>query len=384
MNKNNSKINFFAIKEYLFLLEKSENDFKNISKHTLIKDSNKIKDSKFKTLVFITKCFVDYIVFQTLLLLGYQKNKSFVYTAYNFCDVKEGMLKDRVHKPLQLKNYVYINSSKEIYISKIDGKRVYNLGGLVKLLAFFMNYGSKKMNYFMAYQYVNDSLFWHAKQRKIYFMWFYDLNNLAISFSKYRYRLNINEIQHGSMINYPPYMHAAPIQLVDTFYVKNVQTIAFLENQFCKNFTCSFKLIPYPAKNVKPKEGIHILYASTIEFNGLHPVFISFLQHNNLKNVHIQVRLHPRERNPKKIQLFENQFKELDVNFKFNDSENWLIDNKIENLLVISPWSSTIEDAVDNGYKTVIIDPVGDKRFHYLFDNKRCIFTSNLTLEHLV
>ena len=274
-------------------------------------------------------------------------------------------------------NILFINQSKEIYINKINDQKVFNIGGLTKILKFLYFKDNVKMKYLKSYQLLNDSIFLRFSKKEIYLFWFYDLNSLAIIFSKFRPKLHLIEVQHGSIINYPPYKKPAPVKVIDTFYVKNQETINYLKNHLCKNFNCNYHLIPYPKNNLYYKEGIHILYASTVDFNGLHPVFVSFLE-NNTSNLNIQLRLHPRERTKEKKLIFENKMHDLNMDFTFDESENWLESNTIQNLIVISPWSSTIEDAFDNNYKTIVIDPTGRERFKHIIDNKNCFYSSNL------
>ena len=111
-------------------------------------------------------------------------------------------------------------------------------------------------------------------------LWFYDLNSLSLIFSEYRSRVNLIEVQHGSIINYPPYVKAAPVKIADLFYVKNQSTIDYLKTHLCANFPAEYKLIPYPQNSRKFVPGLHLFYASTVEFNGLHPVSLDFLKRN--------------------------------------------------------------------------------------------------------
>ncbi|HAW08139.1 MAG TPA: hypothetical protein DCW42_03070, partial [Bacteroidetes bacterium] len=72
------------------------------------------------------------------------------------------------------------------------------------------------------------------------------------------------------------------------------------------------------------------------------------------------------------------QINKFHIKYTFDDSENWLVGNPIKNLIVISPWSSSIEDSYDNGFITIIIDPVGKERYKHLIDNKRCFYSDNI------
>lgn len=48
-------------------------------------------------------------------------------------------------------------------------------------------------------------------------------------------------------------------------------------------------------------------------------------------------------------------------------------------MIVISPWSSTLEDAYDNGFVAITIDKVGKERFRHLIDNLRFYYSDDLT-----
>ena len=52
--------------------------------------------------------------------------------------------------------------------------------------------------------------------------------------------------------------------------------------------------------------------------------------------------------------------------------------NTIQNLIVVSPWSSMIEEAIDNGYKAIIIDEMEKKRFSNYIDNVQCFYTNDI------
>jgi hypothetical protein len=136
--------------------------------------------------------------------------------------------------------------------------------------------------------------------------------------------------------------------------------------------------LAYPKSNTVFKEGKYILYASTVEFSGIHPVFLDYLtQIRKTENVTVFIRLHPREKN--KIDFFKNQVKNVEAKIIFDESKNWLESNTIKNLIVVSPWSSVIEDAADNKYKAIIIDELGKKRFEYLIDHKNVIYANDVT-----
>ena len=97
---------------------------------------------------------------------------------------------------------------------------------------------------------------------------------------------------------------------------------------------------------------------------------------HTIKDLHVVVRLHPRER--EKEQIFAEELSQYEVQYDFDHSKNWLEGNKINNLIVISPWSSTLEDAYDNGFTSVTIDQVGKERYKHLLDGIRFFYSDNL------
>ena len=366
------------IEEYINDLGKQEDEFKNNLK-ALIETKRNLKNrlSFLRVLFFSMK---DYV--HLLLLLYFKKEvmkkKNIVYTLKNFCIIDDqDQYFDRIIKPIHLKNVLFINYGKQYLIPKINNKKVYNIGSIVHILSKFISKThSKKMRVFLAYRKINNSILKKLNGNKVYTLCYYDLNGLSLCFSKLRKNIELIEVQHGSIINYPPYVKPSPLKVIDTFYVKNNQTAVFLKEHLCLNFSTSYKLLPYEKGETVFKEGTYILYASTIEFNGFHDVFKSFLKSNTLRNLHVIVRLHPREKNKKDV--FKSVLEAYKTTYEFDESKNWITGNKVRNLIVVSPWSSTIEDSYDNGFKTIIIDKVGEKRFQHLIDNKMCFYSSNL------
>jgi len=331
---------------------------------------------KFKTLRFIILSFFDFVVLKLILSFTKYRNKKIVYTTSRFTTTVNGVVEDRILKPLFTDHILFINHSLENRIWRINGQKVYNIGGLVKVLSFFQKESTLVMRNFYAYQKVNKWLLNRLSGKEIYFILYYDLNSLSIILSDYRNRLKLIEVQHGSMINYFPYLIKAPLKIIDVFYVKNQPTIDFLKENVCKGYDCEYRLIPYPKHNRSISPGKHILYASTVELNGVHPVFLAYLQQNEHNDLTVYIRLHPRERD--RTQYFKNQLKDSKATILFDDSKNWLESNTIENIIVVSAWSSMIEDAADNGYKTIILEEFGKERFGYLIDDKNVIFAPDI------
>lgn len=375
-------MNIKTIERYINQLIEDETNFKNQS---IIEKSNPkrttISYSLKKFINFINLVIVSIFDFSILLikicfLKKSIKNKKIVFTAKNFCNLKNGKLVDRVVKPLFSEDIIFINSSKEYVLGSINNQKVYNIGGITKVLFYFLRGSDNNLKYFRAYSIVNNCLLRNLKDQYLYILWFYNLSSLSIIFSKYRKNFILCEVQHGSIINYPPYSKPSPVKIADIFYVKNEKTIDYLRKFLNKDFECEYRLIPYPKIERMNIPGIHILYASTVEFNGIHPVFKNFLARIKNEDIKIIVRLHPREKDKKN--LFIEQINKFHIKFTFDDSENWLVGNPIKNLIVISPWSSSIEDSYDNGFITIIIDSVGRQRYEHLIDNNLCFYSDDI------
>lgn len=379
LNKN-SRLNY--IKD----LWEREDNFKGFNNSLYGQKTNRLLFSKkryFQVSVKSICGILDFFLFLIMLFyisLTKSEKVKLLFIAKNFCVDINGRLEIRIAPYLFEKNTIFINSSKEHYLGNLGGKKVYNIGFFVKFISFFLRGKNNVVEkQFMAYQYVNDILLkFNGVFESVNFFWFYDLNSLSLIFSKYRDYHKLVEIQHGSIINYPPYEFPAPVKIADIFYVRNESTALYLQNHLCKHFDCEYKLIPYPSITQRKIGGLNILYASTIEFEGFHPVFKDFLKSmsNNLSEINLTIRLHPRERGQEN--LFLTDLKEFKGAYGFDNSENWLLSNAIEGLIVISPWSSTLEEAYDNGFKAITIDLVGKERFQHLIDGISFLYSSDL------
>jgi hypothetical protein len=270
-----------------------------------------------------------------------------------------------------------------LYLNRVGSKKVYNIGLLIKVVSvFWFREGDLIIRNYKAYKAVNSLLlFFRSSIDKIYFYCHYDLNAFSLVFSKYRSECKLVEIQHGSMINYPIYSIPSPVKVADIFYVKNLATIDYLKSHINRNFVCEYRLLNYPEKTRVNKPGLSILYASSLELGGFHPVFKEFIKSTipaNFGGINLSIRLHPREKG--KEHLFIEELKGSNVNYWFDDSDNWLNSNAIKELIVVSPWSSIIEEAVDNNYKAKIIDVTGHERYEQLVDDVGCFYSKNLSL----
>lgn len=309
---------------------------------------------------------------------------NFIYTGEGICFEVNGKYTDRVLNSLSLENVIYINRGMDTLIHEIDGIKTYNIGGLIKILnTFYKLFYTPPYSVYKSYKKVNDSILSLVKEANVYSMLFYNLNGLSLVFSKHRKNFKLIEVQHGTIVNFPTYSVPVTIKVADIFYVKNRRTITYLQNHLCKNFNCEYYLLPQKDIARLRYDGLHILYASTVEFSGLHPVFMEFLKNTVNSKMNIYLRLHPRERDKEK--LFEDQMRELDINYTFDTSKNWLESNLISNLIVVSPWSSVIEDAVDNGFIAIVLEELGAQRFDHLIDDKSTFYAPTVeVLEKII
>lgn len=350
--------------EYIRSLQAAEALFKGRSAPTA-----PLKTSRLHQLGFILFSLADTV---RLLVLKRRFNQQpLVYTAPIFFQNKDGRLSDRITGAVLTGNIVYINHSKT---QRLRMAGVFHTGGVVFLLGkLFFKKHDPFIRYFLAYRWLNNLILKH-RSGPVYTLCFYDMNGLSLVFSKHRSKFDLCEIQHGNMINYPPYTMPAPVKIADQFFVRNAATATFLRHHLCKNFEATYQLIPYPAVARVAKPGIHLFYASTIEFEGFHPAFQAFMAQIAPESYTLTVRLHPREKGREALFLNNPWKKDL----HFDQSFNWLENLKIANTVVISPWSSCLEEAVDNQLTAIIIDPVGRLRYEHLIDGVRCIYSDNL------
>lgn len=367
-----------TIENYVNQLEQGELTFAT----TTDIDAEKTGQSKnyFKRLYFFFKCFIDFNLLHFKIFLNKNNSpKNIVFISPNLCFFKNNQFTIPLLEPINLKNNWYISHSKERYISKINNQKVYNLGGVVQVFNYFKFKGeTAKSKTVYLHKWINDSFLKKFKNVTVYTLCYYDNNGLSLVFSDYRKNFILTEVQHGSMINFYPYQKPANFPVVDTFFVRNEATVNFLKANLAKNYNANYHLIPYPETNLFFHEGTSILYASSIETNGFHPVFLEFLKNNKISNLNIIVRLHPRELDKKSI--FENQLKNLKIKYRFDESKNWLLANQIKNLIIVSPWSSVIEEGIDNGFTTIIIDEMGLKRYEDYIDNNLCFYSKDINL----
>lgn len=273
-------------------------------------------------------------------------------------------------------NYIYFSYDKYIFIRRINGVKNYNIGIFVKLISKFKFY--KKLTQ------QNDFNIWFPIQNLIckrllgnlvFIPAYSNGAGLSLVFNKYRKKIKLIEVQHGSVINYPPYDFVSELTIVDTFFYKTQYDRLFLENKLFSKISVEMKQIPQTKITFLPSSNkIEILYISSFEFNGFHPVFLKFIK-SNPSNVFVRVRLHPRQHNLENG--FINELLKFKVEYEIHKNDNWF-DNISENCIIISPLSSVIEEAAFNNMKVIIIDKSGLKRFNYLINQNLAFFSENI------
>jgi len=374
MQVNNSKmvLYFKNVNERIRTFEKN-----GVLKNTST-PINKNIWSKLHLIYILFYSLIDFFLLTILLFNSkFVKEKvSVVYTTANLCSFQNNKYSERIIQNIEIEKRVYINQGREKIIKKIDGYKVYNLGGIAKLFSFVFCFMDKQNKLLKAYHLVNNFVLFFLNGKNVYLLCHYDLNGISVVFSKHRQKINLIEVQHGGMINYPAYSSPSKVKIADTFIVKNAQTIEYLKSHLNKNFIdVSYTLLPYPKVVKVKKKGVHFLYASTVEIGGLYASFLEYLKIHAAVSATISIRLHPRELKNKSI--FEEQIRGIKNDIIFDDSKCWLTHNNIENLIVISPWSSIIEEAFDNSFKVIILDVLGKDRYDYLIDNENVYYASN-------
>lgn len=273
-------------------------------------------------------------------------------------------------------NYIYFSYDKYIYLKNIEGIKVYNIGIVVKLISKLKVHKKLSLqNDFNIWYPIQNFICKRLNKNTVYIPVYSNGVGLSLVFNKYGENFKLVEVQHGSVLNYPPYSFVSNLPLVNVFYYRTEKDKCFLEDNLFSKQTVEFLKIPQEEITFLSKTNrIEILYVSSYEFNDFHPVFKKFI--NNVpQNVFIRVRLHPRQSNLEAV--FSKQLEKNNVSFEIHKYSNWH-ENLPSNTIVISPFSSVIEEAANVGLKAIIIDSLGNQRFKYLLDNENCIFSDNL------
>lgn len=263
-------------------------------------------------------------------------------------------------------------------IPEVNGSKVYNLGVVIGLISRILRKRNTEdlvnisnMVYLPIYRFLRGKM--------VYIPCFHDFNGYALMFNPHRKMYRLVEVQHGGICNYFPFRQPVFFPLVDQIYVDNLRTKRYLLEHLYRNVDVDIVLkegtrgAGAGADNKKPV----LLYCSTIETNGIHPVVLEFLRLGKYAGSYdLVIRLHPREKGME--QVFVKQLNELSVRYRFDNGSEWLTANNYANMIVISPWSSVIEQAYDNGIMAIVVDRLGLERYSELIDNKICHYSDSL------
>jgi len=306
-----------------------------------------------------------------------KKRENIYYTHSSFFKSINKHFEDTLYGDLlKQENSVFISYDRYNYYKKVSNIRVFNLGIVIRILQKLkiIKRTTEQLNT-DNWLFINEIVCKHLKNNDIYIPAYSNELGFSLVFNKYRKRYKLIEIQHGSVINYPPYSVIADLPLVDVFYYRNESSKLFLERNLFARIPVVLKPLKKDSINLQPSTTLlEILYISSYEFDTIHPVFEKFLRRSP-KNCHIRIRLHPRQSSIESF--FTSTLREMNCNFVIDRSKAWFTDIT-ENTIVISPLSSVIEEAVDNKLLTVIIDETGASRYNYLIDNKHCYYSQDL------
>ena len=331
--------------------------------------------------LYCAQSIVDTVWLTIWLALGLRaiRSRTLAFTQRSFCVEDEtGGLQDRILKGIAPTNAVFINHSKDTPLSRIDGRRVFNVGGVVRVVAFVLDRTSAPRHLYLdAHRLVNDLFLRFTHRTEVLSPCFYDANGLSLVTSRYRSRFHLSEVQHGSIINFPPYRQPAPVPIANRFFVRNEHTAEYLRTHLCLHSSAEYQVIRRNGRSLQRKPGLHVLYASTIEVGGLHPVFLNFLNDPSFTAVQVCVRLHPRER--AREPEFRRQLDASGRHYSIDESPDWLDAVTAENTIVVSPWSSILEEAADLGFAAITIDPVGRERYAHLIEGNSLLWSNSLT-----
>lgn len=274
-------------------------------------------------------------------------------------------------------NAIMINYDRYLSYARINNTKVYNLGIIVKML--------QKTNLIKRetlqtnthnWLFLNNIICRNLNNNNIFIPAYSNEVGFSLVFNNFRNHFKLIEIQHGSVINYPPYAFVSNLKLVDVFYYKNDFSRKYLEEHLFLIHKARMILMPKVKVQFIPKtDFIELLYISSYEHTTLHPVMSSYLESIDISSVNFRLRLHPRQQN------LENNFvfllNKIGVRYELSHTKMWY-DNLPENTYVISPLSSVIEEAIELGLKAVVIDETGFKRYKPIIDNVKCFYTNNL------
>jgi hypothetical protein len=321
----------------------------------------------------------DLIVFLLRVRVYSKKKLKIYYTHSTFIRGEHGNYEDVLYKELLDKgNSVFIIYNRDVFYGKISGVKAYNFGLVVRILEvysslFRLKRGQGTLKEWMI---LNKEVTRNMVGNEIFIPSYSNDVGLSLVFNPHRENYRLIEVQHTSVINYPPYSIESSIKLVDVFCCRDEVSKNFVNSHIFRKLSVEYCLIESSNKVVLANNGgrKEILYISSFEFSNVHPNFISYLI-DFPSTYHIKVRLHPRQFQLRNI--FYQTFTDLGCSFEFQETRDWF-EGISTNCIVVSILSSIVEESVGLGLKTIIVDDLGAKRFDYLIDNRLCFFSNKL------
>jgi hypothetical protein len=314
--------------------------------------------------------------FITLLVNTIRKKESVIFISPNLVRYNS------FFKEVNLNETLIVNYHPSKITTHFHHKRVFNIGIFYNIIArVFRLFSFSDWRYLLFISNINRFLL--NRTKNVYVPCYHDFLGFSLSILKNR-NFKLIEVQHGGLIGYFPYTRNVGIEVFDIIYVDNQRTKDYLENHFLLGIPKTQIILKKRDESLKldkNNNSLTLIYFSSIELNGFHPVFKKFVatftdQNKHITGANIIVRLHPRELN--RINHFRMELGEISSNVEFQMSKSWKDHVYSSNLLIITPWSSIVEEAYDLGIKSVIIDEFGKKRFSSLIDNEVCFYSENL------
>ncbi len=232
------------------------------------------------------------------------------------------------------------------------------------------------------------------KPKKIILVCHYTISSFAILNSAIKFSIPIIEIQHGSIVNYPPYtvklsLNEFPIPdefwswdkesevfaKHNLFHSKKVILTENLWHKYWESTDQSF--ISDQEKVLKNKAKIIILYTSVPELNGIPKIILQAIELSP-SNFEWWIRLHPREKD--KVNNFKSQIKRLQQKriVQIDTPTTIPLPVVIDNINIhISSWSSSTIEVLNKNLPTIIIHEQGKARFSEYFNTSNFYFEKN-------
>lgn len=286
------------------------------------------------------------------------------------------VLYERFFSGKDLESAIFINYHQTHLVRSFAGRRVFNVGVVVGAIKKILSGGQSLLRDVRLFDGLYSPIRRLLGGACVYIPCYYDASGLALILNTKRAAYEVIEVQHGSVCNFGPYSRPVSFKAADRFIALDRRSAEYVRRHL-------FAKVPTKVETTEaqPLEATHrienevpvILYCSSVEVNGIHEKFVTFLRACETKDsFRLKVRLHPRELDRKA--LFSHQLRELGISFEFDESGDWLTGNPYLHMIVVTPWSSVVEEAHRNGIPSVVLDNFGKERFGDLIDGELCWF----------